>query len=389
MTTRPLHLLSLLLVLAIAPLSFACGGSDDETGESDTWRIGLEAPLSGDQSAVGQGMLDGAQLAATQLNAEGGLLDRQVEIIPIDDEADPDAGVSAANSAIESGLDGVVGPYNSGVGIETLPLYEKDGLVPVRLTSDNATDGMGYTLQPMTDQIAPVASEAMTRWLGAKKVAIVYDKTEEYTRNVSKAVKDQLESEGAEVVAYDAIAPGGKDYEEEVGRLGDSGAQVVYAAVYFPEGAKIAKSMLAQNVEARCLADYGSYDTGYVTDAGIEAAMSCPVVGVPAPGDFKDSAQYVKDFQEDFETDPGTWSPYTYDSVNLLADAVKEAGSFDSGKLNDFLSKVDGWGGWTGEVTIDAETGNRDPATVVVTSVNDKGELHVDKDWAKAVGAPY
>jgi branched-chain amino acid transport system substrate-binding protein len=388
-TPRPLRLLPLLLIVVAAPLAFACGGSDDETGETGTWRIGLEGPLSGEQSAVGEGMLDGAQLAAAQLNAEGGLLDKQVEIIPIDDKADPAAGVSAADSALESGLDGVVGPYNSGVGIETLPIYIKAGLVPIRLTSDNATDGMGYTLQPMTDQIAPVASEAITKWLGAQKVAIVYDKTDEYTRNVSKAVKDQLESGGADVVAYDAIAPGGKNYDEEVGGLDSSGADVVYAAVYFPEGAKIAKSMLAQNVKAQCLADYGSYDTGYVTDAGIKAAMSCPVVGVPAPGDFEDSAQYVKDFQEDFETDPGTWSPYTYDSVNLLAEAVKETGGFDSGKLNDFLSKVDGWKGWTGEVTIDAQTGNRDPATVVVTSVNEEGELHVDKDWAKAVGAPY
>jgi len=390
MTFRTLpRLLPLLLIAVAAPLSFACGGSDDESGKSDTWRIGLEAPLSGDQSGVGEGMLKGAQLAAAQLNSEDGLLGKDVEIIPIDDKADPDAGVTAANSAIEAGLDGVVGPYNSGVGIETLPLYIKAGLVPIRLTSDNATDGMGYTLQPMTDQIAPVASEAMTKWLGAKKVAIVYDNTEDYTRGVAKAVKEDLESSGVKIVAFDPIAPGGKNYDEEVGRLDSSGADVVYAAVYYPEGAKIAKGMLEQKVDAQCLADYGSYDTGYVKDAGVEAARSCPVVGVPAPGDFEDSAQYLRDFQEDFGTDPGTWSPYAYDSVNLLAEAVKESDGFDSTKLNDFLAKVDGSKGWTGEVTLDPKTGNRDPATVVVTSADANGDLHVDKEWAKAVGAPY
>ena len=76
--------------------------------------------------------------------------------------------MKAAEAAIEDGLDGIVGPYNSGVGIETLPLYIEAGLVPIRLTSDASTNGLGFTLQPMTYQIAPVASEALTDWLGAE-----------------------------------------------------------------------------------------------------------------------------------------------------------------------------------------------------------------------------
>ena len=113
-------------------------------------------------------MLKGAQQAAAEINENGGLLDQEVEIVAIDDAGDPATGVSAANEAIKDGLDGVVGPYNSGVGIETLPLYIEDGLVPVRLTSDHSTDGLGFTLQPMTYQIAPVASKAMTDWLGRR-----------------------------------------------------------------------------------------------------------------------------------------------------------------------------------------------------------------------------
>ena len=113
------------------------------------------------------------------------------------------------------------------------------------------------------------------------------------------------------------------------------------------------------------------------------------MVGVPAPDDFKGSELLVKDFREDFETDPGTWSPYAYDSVNFLAEGVGQTGGFDPDALNDFLGKVDGWKGWTGEVTIDAATGNRDPATVVVTSVDGDGNFHVDPEWADAVDAPY
>lgn len=371
----------------LASLVVAC--SDSGSDSSDTWRIGLEAPLSGDLSVLGDGMLKGAQMAANEINESGGLLDREVEIIPIDDAGDAKTGVDAANTAIDEGLDGVVGPYNSGVGIETLPLYVDDGLVPIRLTSDNATDGLGFTLQPMTNQIAPVAAEAMTGWLGAKTVAIAYDDTEAYTKTIAKSVRSDLEKAGAEVVAYEAIEPGADDYSSEVEKLAGTGADVVYLAVYFPEGGLMAKAMLDQGVSADCLADYGSYDTGFIETAGKKAAENCPVIGVPAPSDFPGSASLVESYQSEFDSEPGTWSPYTYDSVNFLAEGVTAAGSFDAAAVKAELDKVDGWKGWTGSVTIDAETGNRDPATVVVVETDSEGAFTVDQEWSKAVGAPY
>ena len=378
-----------LLAASLSLFAIACSDSD----ESDSWKIGLEAPLTGDQAQLGQGMLQGAQLASSQLNSAGGLLGRDVEIVPIDDQADPEVGVDAANEAIESGLDGVVGPYNSGVGLETLPLYQDAGLVPIRLTSDVGTNGMGFTLQPMTNQIAPVATGALTDWLKADKVAIAYDSSTDYTNEIARSVRSLLEKQGVEVVAFEQIKPGQKSYADEVGALAASGADVVYGAVYFPEGAAIAKEMLKQKVAPACLLDYGSYDSGFVADAGEAAAKICPVVGVPAWNDFKGSADFGKAFRDDFDTDLGTWSPYTYDSVNFLAEAVKATDGFEADAVTDFLDGVSGWMGWTGSVTIDPETGNRDPATVVVTTLSTEdgadGELRVDQDWAKAVGAPY
>jgi branched-chain amino acid transport system substrate-binding protein len=163
-------------------------------------RIGLEAPLSGDQKILG-GMLEG-EAGGVQLSTAGGINGKQVTIVPIDDAADPTTGVTAAKKAIADGLDGVVGPYNSGVGAETLPLYIADGLVPIRLTSADSTNGLGFTLQPMTYQIAPEASEAITTWAKAKSVAIVYDDTTLYTKSVSEALKSELGTSGTKITDY-------------------------------------------------------------------------------------------------------------------------------------------------------------------------------------------
>lgn len=377
------------LLGGLALLVAGCGGSGSGESSSNSFRVGLEAPLSGEQAVLGKGMLKGAELAATQLNARNGILGRQVEIVPIDDAADPATGVRAAKSAIAAGLDGIVGPYNSGVGVETLPLYLKAGLVPIRLTSDASTNGLGFTLQPMTYQIAPVATQAVTGWLDAKSVAIAYDPTQNYTVSVSKALKASLEEAGVTVTAFEKVQPGKASYTDLVDKLAAAKPDVIYAAVYFPEGGLIAKEMREGKVRSQCIADYASYDTGFVETAGVAAARACPVVGVPAPEDFSGAAAQVAEYRDEFGEAPGTWSPYTYDSVNFLAEGIGKAGGKAPKKLTRALNGVRGWKGWTGPVAIDPHNGNRQPATVVIVDTNAKGQLHVDEEWAKAVGAPY
>jgi branched-chain amino acid transport system substrate-binding protein len=384
-----LALAAALLTLGIA----ACGDdSDDGTTTSadsgtETLRIGLEAPLSGDLQTLGEGMLNGAELAADQLNEDDGLLGKDVEIVPIDDGGDAKVGVPAVEDAIKDGLDGVVGPYNSGVGVETLPLYEKAGLVPIRLTSDTDTEGLGFTLQPMGSQIAPVTAEALTDYIGASKVAIAYDETEEYTTGIAEEVRGELEKGAVEVSAFEKLEPGKDDYSDVVKKLSAGKPDAIYAAVYSPEGARIAEA-ISPGSSPTCLLDYGAYDTGYLDEAG-DAGANCEVVGVPAPGDFADSESYVSDYEDEFGSAPGTWSPYTYDSLNVLAQAAEEAGSLEEKPLTAALDDVKGFEGWTGSTTLEPGSGNREPATVTVDEVTDEGEFSVSPAWAKAVGAPY
>ena len=388
---------SVIAVAMAAALSVgvaACGSGDSSSdGGGDTWRIGLEAPLSGDTANLGKGMLNGAQLAADEINADGGVLGKKIEIIEIDDAGDAKTGVSAANKAIADGLDGVVGPYNSSVGLETLPLYTDAKVMPVRLTSDVGTEGYGITLQPMSSQIAPVTADALTEFYGAESVGILYDETQAYTKETSAKVKQDLEAAGVTVTDFTAIKPGQSDYTSVIKSIEAKNPDVIYPVVYFPEAATMAENFKSLGVggsaSEKCLFDYSAYDQGYIDDAGVETAQVCDVVGVPAPSDFKNSSTHVSEFQDQFGESPNVWSPYTYDSLNILVDAAKQVGSFDYGQLSDYLGTVSGWQGWTGSVAIEAETGNREPATVVVTEGTADGNCATSQAWAKAVGAPY
>lgn len=382
--------LTSLLILNV----LGCSSPDDltasaTTAEATIFRIGLEGPITGAQSHIGSSMLNGARMAADELNAAGGIDGKLIEIVGIDDQADPDTGVSAATEAIAEGLSGVVGPYNSGVGTRTLPLYIDAGLVPLRLTSANETTGLGFTLQPMTSQIAPVATIAITQWAGAGSVALIYDETADYTVHAKAEMINAITTAGVMVTAEVAITPGADSYAEAVTEATAGGVDLVYIIAYYPEGGLIARAMLESAPDTKCLADYGAYDAGYVTAAGIPAAQNCPVVGVPAPDDFPDSAERVARYSAAYHEAPGAWTPYAYDSVMLLAAAATEAGGFEEAPLRSALEASSGWRGWTGSVSFDASTGNRQPAPVVVLSTRDDGTLHVDDSWGIMTGFEF
>jgi branched-chain amino acid transport system substrate-binding protein len=144
-------------------------------------RIAVEGPMSGEEASTGLDMLRGAQLAATQLNARGGVLRRRVVLVAGDDRADPATGANVARRLIRSGVSAVIGPFNSAVGLRTLPLYRAAGLPIVRLTSATATEGFDVTTQPMVTQIAPVEEGEITGVLHARSVAVLYDPST-YTR---------------------------------------------------------------------------------------------------------------------------------------------------------------------------------------------------------------
>src|SRR4051812_49412657 len=370
--------LALTLGVALFIISFAVAAQGTvrtsqpkgRASRPNVWKIGLEGPLTRSQSDIGIGMLEGAQLAAEQINVAGGVLGRQVAIIPIDDAADPTVGVAAANEAIQAGLDGVVGPYNSGVGLETLPLYIKDKLVPIRLTSSTSTEGYGVTLQPMNDQISPIAVQALTTWQKNASVPIVYDTPTAYPRGADASLVAGLQAAGAPVSANIAIIPSADNnpavIQAAVSLALADNPTGVYADLYYPEGALVADDMLADAPHTKCLADYASASVSYVTSAGIPAVQNCPVLGVPAPADFANSAPFLAAFEAKFHSAPGLWSPYTFDSVNLLVQSAVKAHNFQQVPLAKVLSSTENFMGWTGSATILAPTGDRNPSTVTV-----------------------
>jgi len=354
-----------LTAAALAPIPAAAG-------DKGTIVIALEAPLTGSQASNGKDMLRGAQLAAMQVNARGGVLGRTIKIVGVDDKADPALGAQAVQEAKAAGAIAVIGPYDSSVGLVNLSLYEEAGIVPLRMTSDNRTEGYGATLQPMNSQISPVEVDYISG-LGIDSVAMLVDPSA-YTKSIASRTAKGLEKAGIKVTQI-VIPASASDYSAEVGEALATGPDMVYSATYYPEGALIAEELAQANTTATCFMNLANVDDAFVEEAGITTSRTCTFSGVPAAPQLPYAGDYVTAYRAEFGVEPDVWGAFTYDSAWVLFHAMAQTGTTKYAPLLDAVLHTRGLQGATGPIDIRSKSGNREDVPMYILKVNRKGDF--------------
>jgi hypothetical protein len=132
--------------LALAP--WAAGGL--LTGCSnipDSIKIGVAQPLSGPLSALGKDLLNGVQLAVNELNKANFSIEGKrvtLEVMSVDDKADAATGKAVAQQLVDAGVVAVVGHLNSGVSIETAPIYAAAGIAQIAISTNPKFTQLGH-----------------------------------------------------------------------------------------------------------------------------------------------------------------------------------------------------------------------------------------------------
>ena len=377
---------SLVLSLVAANVAIAVAGAAAASSTQPvSGLIALEGPMSGSQASTGVDMADGAQLAVDQINASGGIDGVRLTLMKVDDKATAAGGIAAARKAIAAHAFAVVGPFNSSAGVANLPLYRRAGLPIVRLTSSVKTEGYGVTTQPMDSQVAPVEVREITQVLHATRPAIIYD-TSTYTAGIAKQVKAGLGAAGDPVVSMVAVSSTQSSFSSAVNKVAAAHPGLVYIAAYGAEAGAIAKTASTAGT-TKCFVDLAAQGADFVTAATQPVASACLSSGVPSAEQFAGASQYVTSYQAMFHTTPGTWGTFTYDSVEILAQAVQRAG-WHQKAVRAALAHIRNYQGITGAITIAPSTGNRVQSTVVILDVNSEGSYVIDPQWANAVAFP-
>ena len=366
----------------LASTALAGGGGSTAT----PLLLAVEGPQSGAQAANGVDQLRGVRLAVNQLNARGGLWDgRKVAVFAADDKADAAGAKAVARQVIAKGIRFVIGPYNSSVGIENLPLYRRAKVLPLWMTSRDETAGRGATVQPMNTQIAPIEQRYVKR-LGARRVAMLVDDTPNgaFTKGMAERLRAALEREGASVTwtsVLEVTDPGATAsyYADRVADALKSNADLVYVSTYFPAGVQIAKALTASGSSPRCLMGLANVDNGFVAQATLAEAQRCVFSGVPAATEMPSASAYVRQYRAAFRKTPGVWGSFTYDSARILFAAIDRAKSYGFGAVERRLRSTKAYRGATGTITIDTKTGYRTSVPVSILRVDRKKKFVIAK----------
>jgi ABC-type branched-subunit amino acid transport system substrate-binding protein len=175
-------------------------------------------------------------------------------------------------------------------------------------------------------------------------------------------------------------------YGASLRRLARAEPDLLYIAAYGTEAGHIAKAASSVSL-GTCFVDLAAQGSDFVSAATQAVAEHCFSSGVPSAQQFTGASQYVTDYIAMYHSPPGTWGTFTYDSVEILAAAIKQSG-WNQKAVASSLRQIANYQGITGPITIAPASGNRVQSTVVILDVDPSGSYVIDPSWAHSVGFP-
>jgi branched-chain amino acid transport system substrate-binding protein len=350
--------LASLLVVSLGLSLTACGKKAETASDELVIKIGSVSPLTGPQSHLGKDNENGARLAVDELNAKGVMIGgkkARIELLAEDDGADPKTATIIAQRLIDQKVAGVIGHLNSGTSIPAAKLYSDNGVVQI---SPSATavkytaQGFKTSYRVMTndEQQGRVVGQFLAQKLGAKKIAIIDDRSA-YGQGLADEVEKAAKAMGAEVVAREYTSDKATDFTAILTSIKGKGPDAIFFGGMDPQAAPMVQQMKRLGITARFLGGDGAQTAEFLHLAGadgegvIASNPGLPLAGMPGG----------KDFEQRFTAKYGkiqNYSPYAYDAVMVMVGAMQRADSADPKQYLAELAKTS-YSGVTGNIQFD------------------------------------
>ena len=334
---------SIFKAVAVAALTMAVLASP--AFSSDTVKLGSAGAISGDLAPYGVSGLRGVEIAVDDINANGGILGKKIELLIGDDVCKPEVAVNSATKLVSDGVQMVVGHICSGATMAADKIYKDANilLISPSATADPLTLSGDYpnffrTIAYDGAQAKLMASY-VTGSLKAKKVAMIHDKGD-YGKGQMELAKKELEAiGGVEIVMFEGVTTGAVDYSAIVQKIKRSKADVTMWGGYHSDASKIVQLLKKKRVKTKFFGGDGMYGDNFTTLAGKYAED----VYATGPNDTSSNPLYKEltaKHQKKYGEDPGTFFYNAYACVQALAAAAEKAGSLDFDKMKAAMYEI-------------------------------------------------
>ncbi|OQR65191.1 branched chain amino acid ABC transporter substrate-binding protein [Streptomyces maremycinicus] len=377
---RQRSLIAITAALSAGALTLtACGSRDSDDKGSDsggtTVTIGIDAPLTGDLSALGLGIKNSVDLAAKTANKQKYVDGVTFKIEALDDQAQPSSGQQNATKLVaDKSVLGVVGPLNSSVAESMQKVFDDAKLVEVSPANTNPALTQGtdwattkkrvynsYFRTATTDAIqGPFAAQYLINDAKKKKVFVIDDK-KTYGAGLAGTFTEEFKKLGGTVAGTEHINPDSKDFSAIATKVKNSGADVVYYGGEYPQAGPLSKQIKAAGAKIPVVGGDGIYSADFIKLAGATATGDLATsVGAPVE-ELASAKEFVANYKtEGYKEAYEAYGGYSYDSAWAIIEAVKKVVDDNDGKLpDDARAKVTAamqnvsFDGVTGKVSFD------------------------------------
>lgn len=345
-------------------------------------RIGLQAPVTGAWALEGEMAVNAVRIVADQINARGGVLGRPIEIVIGDDQGEPRQSALVAQRMISEGVVAVIGTYGSSVTEPAQLIYEDAGLLNIAYgaTAESLTErGYRYFFRTSfrDDRQGDFFAELVSTKLHATRIAIVHDNTT-FARGLAEAARRSLSRvSGVQIVFYDAVTPGDRDFTAIISRMRAQNPEVVFFTAYYPEAGLFLRQMRDAGVDALFVGGNAAINAEFVEIAGVQVAQGSLVTQEPLPTDlpYPEAQAFLAEYIARHGAPPSSpWPVYAADALNVIAAAIEATGSTNSAVLAEYLRSRLQINGITGPIAFEPN-GDRAGAIYKAYGVDENGNI--------------
>lgn len=332
-----------ILLVAVAVLSvITLSCKKEEKKAEGPIKIAVAGAHSGDLASYGLPTVNAAQLVAADVNENGGILGRQVELVVEDDQCKPELATNVATKLVGEEVVAVIGHICSGATKAALGIYAESN-IPVMspsatnppLTQSGDYPNFFRTIAP-DDAQARLQVDFALNELGLSKLAVLHDKGD-YGKGLAEFARQYLEEDArAEVVLYEGITPGAVDYTAVINKVKNSGAEAIIYGGYHPEASKIVTQMRRSAMDTLFISDDGVKDETFIKVAG-EYAENVYATGPKDTSSNPLAIAAVQAHRDEYGEDPGAFFLNAYAAALAFTNAIEVAGSTDYEAVTEAL----------------------------------------------------
>jgi len=388
-----------LITLGLATLllaAFACerrdvGGPGGTTDTGGTIKVGVYGDLSGQTSSFGESTRDGVKMAVDEINAAGGINGRQIEVVVEDDQGQPQQASTVVTKLInQDKVVAIIGEVASSNSLAAAPKAQeaKVPMITPSSTNPKVTQVGDYIFRVcFTDDFqGAVAAKFAANTLKAKKAAILGDFNSDYSKGMTQYFEKEFTGGGGQIVARQSYTQTDADFKGQLTNIRAAVPDVIFVPGYYGQVGVIAKQAKELGITAPLLGGDG-WDSPKLFELGGAALDGNYMVNHYSTDDPSPAVQkFVAAYKAKYGAVPDAIAALGYDAMNVLADAIKRAGTTESAKLRDAIAQTKGFAGVTGSININESRDAVKPA--VVFELRDKKLVYKETIQPPGAAAP-